>query len=92
MAFFALQYEFVDDFINRRAPYRDEHLGMLRELHARGEVVLAGAFAEPADRALIVFKADDRGAVESFAKRDPYVVNRLVTRWEVRLWNVVVGN
>jgi uncharacterized protein YciI len=92
MAFFALQYEFGDDFVNRRTPYREEHLGLLRALHTRGEVVLAGAFAEPVDRALLIFTGSDRAVAESFAKRDPYVVNGLVKRWEVRLWNVVVGN
>ena len=92
MAFFALQYELIDDFVARRAPYREQHLGLLRDLHSRGEVVLAGAFAESADRALLVFKSADRSVPESFARRDPYVVNGLVKRWEVRLWSVVVGN
>jgi uncharacterized protein len=55
-------------------------------------VVLAGAFTEPADRALLVFKSADRSVPESFAQGDPYVVNGLVKRWEVRLWSVVVGN
>lgn len=92
MAFFALQYELVDDFVGRRTPYREEHLGLLQELRAHGDVVLAGAFAEPVDRALLVFTGNDRTAVESFARRDPYVLNGLVKRWEVRLWNVVIGN
>jgi uncharacterized protein len=92
MPFFALQYELVDDFVVRRTPYREQHLGLLRDLHSRGEVVLAGAFAEPADRALLVFKSADRSVPESFAQGDPYVVNGLVKRWEVRLWSVVVGN
>jgi len=92
MAFFALQYELVDDFVGRRTLYREEHLGLLKELRARGEVVLAGAFAEPIDRALLVFAGSDRAVAESFARRDPYVVNGLVKRWEVRLWTVVIGN
>jgi len=28
---------------------------------------------------------------ESFARNDPYVINGLVTHWEVRRWNTVVG-
>jgi len=92
MPFFALQYELIDDFVARRTPFREQHLGLLRDLQSRGEVVLAGAFAEPADRALLVFKSADRSIPESFAKNDPYVVNGLVKRWEVRLWSVVIGN
>ncbi len=92
MAYFALFYEVVDDFVARRAPYRDEHLRLAREAHARGEVVLAGALADPADRALIIFHAHDRTVAESFAREDPYVVNGLVKHWEVRPWTIVVGS
>jgi uncharacterized protein YciI len=91
MAYFALQYELVDDFVARRAPYREEHLRRLTDLRGRGEVVLAGAFADPVDRALLVFSGSGRDVAESFARQDPYVVNGLVTRWEVRPWTVVVG-
>jgi len=58
----------------------------------RGEILLAGALAEPADRALIVFRAADKSKAEAFARKDPYVMNGLVKKWEVRPWNVVVGN
>jgi uncharacterized protein len=92
MAYFALFYEVIEDFVARRAAFRDEHLRLAGEAHARGEVVLAGALADPADRALIVFRSNDKSVAEAFARKDPYVVNGLVKRWEVRPWNVVVGN
>jgi uncharacterized protein YciI len=92
MAYFALFYEVVDDFPARRTPFRQEHLRLAREAHERGEVVLAGALADPPDRALIVFRADDKSVVESFVRNDPYVLNGLVRHWVVRPWNVVIGN
>jgi uncharacterized protein YciI len=92
MPYYALFYETVDDFISRRAPFREEHLHLAREAHARGELVLAGALADPADGALLVFFAPDRVIAESFAQKDPYVVNGLIKRWQVRPWTVVVGN
>jgi uncharacterized protein YciI len=92
MNYYALFYEVVDDFVARRAPFRQEHLRLAAELRDGGEIVLAGALAEPADRALIVFHADDKSKAEAFARQDPYVVNGLVKKWEVRPWNVVVGN
>jgi uncharacterized protein len=92
MNYYALFYEVVDDFVARRAPFRQEHLRLAAEAQKRGEIVLAGALAEPADRALIVFHAADKSKVEAFARKDPYVVNGLVKKWEVRPWNVVVGN
>src|SRR6267143_3232027 len=49
-------------------------------------------FYELVDRALLVFHVDDKSKVESFARKDPYVLNGLAKKWEVRPWNVVVGN
>ena len=92
MAYFALFYEVVEDFVNRRAPYRDEHLTLARAAQARGELVLAGALAEPTDGALLVFRGEQPDAAEHFAHHDPYVINGLVQRWYVREWTVVVGN
>jgi hypothetical protein len=92
VAYFALLYDLVEDMVNRRVPYREAHLGLAREAHARGELLLAGAFTDPTDRALLVFKADGPASVEDFVRKDPYVINGLVKRWEIRPWTVVVGN
>jgi uncharacterized protein YciI len=92
MQYFALFYNVVDDFVARRAPYREEHLRLAREAHRRGDLLLAGALSDPADRALLIFHAADRAVVERFARGDPYVTNGLVTQWEVRPWSDVIGN
>ncbi len=86
---FALFYDVVDDYVARRTAFRAEHLALVREAHRHGELVLAGAFADPVDGALLIFRAPDRAVVEAFARSDPYVVNGLVTRWHVREWSVV---
>jgi uncharacterized protein YciI len=91
MSYFALLYDVVDDFLARRSAYREEHLRLAREAHRRGDLLLAGALTDPADRALLVFRAADRSTVEEFARNDPYVRSGLVTRWEVRSWAVVIG-
>jgi uncharacterized protein YciI len=90
--YYALFYDVVDDFVARRMAYRSEHLRLAQEAHERGEIVLAGALAEPADRALLVFRVADRAVVEEFVKDDPYVTNGLVARWEIRPWTVVIGD
>jgi uncharacterized protein YciI/heme-degrading monooxygenase HmoA len=92
MNYYALLYELVDDMVARRVPFREEHLRLARESRERGELVLAGALTEPVDRALLVFHVDDKSKVEAFARKDPYVINGLAKKWEVRPWNVVVGN
>jgi uncharacterized protein YciI len=91
MSYFVLIYDVVDNFVARRQPYREEHLRLGREAHARGELLLGGAFAEPADGALLIFRAADKSTVEEFAQSDPYVIQGLVTRWQVRPWTVVIG-
>ena len=92
MAYYALFYEVIDDYVKRRSEFREQHLRVARESLERGELVFGGALAEPADGALLVFQAADKRSVEDFARKDPYVLNGLVKKWEVRPWNVVVGN
>jgi uncharacterized protein YciI/heme-degrading monooxygenase HmoA len=91
MNYYALIYETVDDYVARRAEFREMHLRIAREVRERGDLILAGAFEDPVDRALLVFRVDDRSKVEDFARKDPYVVNGLVKKWEARSWKVVVG-
>jgi uncharacterized protein YciI len=90
--YFIVFYDYVENVIERRAPYRQAHLSVVKEYVDRGEVVLGGAFANPADGAAIVFRVENRSMVEEFVKRDPYVVNKLVTKWRIREWTVVVGS
>lgn len=92
MSYYALFYYVVADFIARRGAYRDEHLRLAREAHARDELLLAGALADPADGALLIFQGETAATAEAFARHDPYVKNRLITKWKVRNWTVVVGN
>lgn len=91
MKYYVLVYEVVDDMVNRRAPYRDEHLRLIREGHARGEIVMAGAVGDPPDGALLVFRAPSSETAEKFAREDPYVTNRLIVSWKVKPWAVVAG-
>jgi uncharacterized protein YciI len=87
---YLLLYDYVEDAVERRAPYREEHLRLARGAHDRGELVMAGAFADPVDGAAFVFQGDDPSAVESFVESDPYVANGIVTGWRIRPWTVVV--
>lgn len=89
--YFALMYDVADDYLERRAAFRPEHLALAQAAAARGELVLAGAFSDPADAALLIFEGEDAAVAESFAKADPYVANGLVRAWRVRPWTVVVG-
>ena len=89
--YYILFYDNVADYLERRTPLRPEHLKLAKESHERGELVIAGALAEPPDRSLLVFKTDDPKVPERFAQNDPYVKNGVVTNWTVRKWTVVIG-
>jgi len=89
---YLLFYEAGADYEERRKPFRAAHLEHARAAAARGELVLGGAFANPIDGAVVLFRGDSSAAAEQFAKSDPYVVNGVVTRWYVREWTTVVGD
>ncbi len=89
--YYLLFYDVVEDYLERRTAYRGEHLATVRDAHERGELVMAGALAEPADGAVLIFRGDTPEAAERFASSDPYVLNGVVTSWRVRPWTVVMG-
>lgn len=88
---YVLFYEYVPDYLERREPLRAAHMALAAPLIERGELFLGGAFANPADGAMIVFSGNSPAVAENFAKADPYVAAGLVTRWWVREWITVVG-
>ena len=88
---FLLFYEFTHDYIQRRTPFRGEHLRLAWEAQERGELILGGALADPPDQAVLLFQGEDERAARSFAENDPYVTSGLVTKWSVRPWTTVVG-
>jgi uncharacterized protein len=82
-----LFYEYVDDILERREPFRAEHLAALHAGKEDGRILMAGPLGDPPIGAAIVF--GDRAAAEAFAESDPYVSGGLVTRWRVELWTLV---
>ena len=88
---YLLFYEAGPDYAERRAPFRAAHLEHARAAVARGELVLGGAYGNPADGAVLLFRGDSPEIAERFAQRDPYVTNDVVKKWYVREWTTVVG-
>jgi hypothetical protein len=85
-----LMYDVVDDFIERRAAIRTSHLELIHAARDRGDLLMAGAFQDPADGTLLVFRVESASEVEDFAKADPYVTEGLVTDWRVRRWTEIL--
>jgi len=85
-------YDVVDDYAEKRVPFRTAHIAYARKAVARGDLVLGGALASPADGAVLVFRGSSPAVAEAFAAADPYVVNGVVSKWRVREWTTVVGS
>jgi uncharacterized protein YciI len=88
---YLLLYDLAPDYLKRRGEFRQEHLSLAWQASDRGELILGGALADPADRAVLLFKGDSPEVAERFVALDPYVKNGLVTKWQVRSWTTVVG-
>lgn len=77
--------------MSRRTAFRQVHLDLAWKASDRGELILGGALADPADGAVLLFQGDSPEVAERFALADPYVTNGLVKRWHVRAWTTVAG-
>ena len=91
MNYYVLIYHLTDDYLERRGNYRAEHLQLAKAAEERGELVLGGAYSDPADTALLVWRTEDTSVIENFVANDPYVKNGLIARWEIRPYTVVIG-
>lgn len=89
---YLLIYDLASDYLERRGEFRNEHLQLAWDAQQRGEIVIAGALADPADTAVLLFTGDSPDAAERFARAAPYVTNGLVKSWRVRQWTTVVGD
>jgi uncharacterized protein YciI len=88
---YLLFYEVGEDYVTKRAAFREAHLEKAWEASARGELLLGGAFANPVDGAVLLFQGNSPEVAEKFAGADPYVTNGVVKRWYVREWTTVAG-
>jgi len=88
---YLLFYEVEKDYVSKRAPFRSEHLKKAWQASERGELVLAGALANPVDGAVLLFRGESPDVAEKFARADPYVTSGAVKRWSVREWITVAG-
>jgi len=87
---YLLFYEVVEDYAEKRTPFRKDHLAHAKAAVARGELVLGGAL-NPPEGVVLLFRGESPAAAEAFAAADPYVQNGLVKNWKVREWTTVVG-
>jgi uncharacterized protein YciI len=84
-----LLYDYVEDMLERRRPYREAHLTRIASERERGRIVMAGALGDPPSGAAFVFKGLEPETIEEFVRGDPYVEAGLVTSWRIEPWKLV---
>jgi len=82
-------YEVAPDGLSQARIHFNAHRARLDEFHARGALLMAGPFANPAEGAMGIFTS--REAAEAFIQGDPFVTNGVVAKWTLREWNEVLA-
>ena len=85
-----LFYDYVEDVLERREPYRARHLELARSWKDEGRLVSFGPLGKPPTGGMFVFLVDDPAVIEQYVAADPYVEAGIVTAHRVVPWTVVV--
>jgi uncharacterized protein YciI len=64
------------------------HKQLVDEFSNEGKVVAIGAFANPADGSMGIFK--DSMSAEEFVRRDPFVIEGIVGKITMKEWNEIL--
>ncbi|HTX32940.1 MAG TPA: YciI family protein [Solirubrobacteraceae bacterium] len=84
-----LIYDYVDDLLERRAPFREAHLEAIRSARERGQLTLAGAVGDPPHGGMLVFQGVSPEEIDAYARRDPYMEAGLIQDYRIERWNLV---
>jgi len=89
---YVLQYDYVENITEKRAPYRAAHLAIFLKQMQDGNLVIGGAVDQPPTGGLIVFRNLTPKDIEEIVQQDPYYVNGLVTKYAIKPFIAVTGD
>ncbi len=84
---YVLLYDAAADLDRARAVF-PAHRARWQDFVARGELLMIGPFTDPRQGAMGVFAT--REAAEQFVRLDPFVLEGVVKKWELREWREAV--
>ncbi|AEE45983.1 YciI family protein [Cellulomonas fimi] len=90
MPTYAVRYTY-DERTDVRDTFRPEHRAYLSTLADEGRLLGSGPFADGEPGALLVFRADDRDALDALLAADPFAREGVVAVTDVRQWDLVLG-
>lgn len=79
-----LEYEYVDNVLEKRVPYRPGHLEIFGKQSKDGNVVIGGPVDDPPSGARIIFRNLTAKEIDDIVQQDPYVINNIVTKYTIR--------
>jgi uncharacterized protein YciI len=83
-------YHSSPDVLERAPAHMAAHGELIDEFHAAGDLLLIGTFGDPVlEGAMCVFRT--REAAETWVRKDPFVTEGLVARYEIRTWNEILA-
>jgi len=86
---YVVLYESADDVLSRAPAHFPAHKARLDEFHARGDILMVGTFGDPQEQgSMAIFPT--REAAEAFVAGDPFVLEGVVRRHEIREWNEIL--
>jgi len=89
---FLLNYEYVENIMEARTPFRESHLGLATMMLKDKDLIMAGAAGAigsgEADSGVFVFNSEEKA--REFVKLDEYYKNNLVTSYTLKEWMVPV--
>ena len=83
---YVLFYESAEDVLTKAPIHYEAHAARLGEFQARGDLLMVGPFGDPQEQgSMSIFSS--RRAAEEFVAGDPFVLNGVVSGWEIRDWD-----
>jgi uncharacterized protein YciI len=89
---FAVTYVYSSD-VTLQDTTRPAHLVHLHRLADAGTLIASGPWGpDDARGGLLIFRADNRAAVQAIVDRDPFTVRGVVATSEIREWVPLLGS
>ena len=86
MTMYVLLYESAEDVASKAAARFPAHWARCQEFHAAGTLLQVGTFADvQAHGAMAILTSGE--AAREFAEGHPFVLEGVVSSWEIREWN-----
>ncbi len=88
MAKFVMWGSYCENALEKRTPYRVDHLAGLQEQKDNGVLTSLGPTTDNR-KVFGTYEAEDEATVRQLVENDPYWVNGIWTEYEVYEWNQV---